>query len=103
MNSRVRFLTANASRPVKFKCEIRLMDSRPKFSPAKGESAMQTALDPEPAATALRRENPMKGWTDEGMSQLLRRAESGQALTLAEYVRAEEVLERSVCAEAVRL
>ena len=45
----------------------------------------------------------MKGWTDEGMSQLLRRAESGQALTLAEYVRAEEVLERSVCAEAVRL
>jgi hypothetical protein len=103
MKSRARFLTAKASRPVKFKCKIHLMDSRPKFCPARAESTMEKALDPEPAATELRREYPTKGWGDEEMSHLLRRVESGQSLTLAEYVRVDEVLERSVCAGAVRL
>jgi len=79
------------------------MDSRPKLPPAKAEGAMRQALDSEPVATALRRENPRKGWAEEERSQLLRRVESGQALSLAEYVRAEEVLERSACAGAVQL
>jgi len=79
------------------------MKNRAKFCPAKAESAMKEARDPQPAATALRRENPREGWSGVERSQLLRRVEGGQALTLAEYVRAEAFLARSARAGTVRL
>ena len=53
---------------------------------------MNKATEPGPALTESAGVPRVQRAADEAAGELLRRVESGQPLTLAEYVRAEEVL-----------
>jgi hypothetical protein len=53
---------------------------------------MNKATEPEPTVTGTTGGHRAQRTADEAAGELLRRAKSGQALTLAEYARAEEAL-----------
>jgi hypothetical protein len=79
------------------------MSSKAKFLTATTDSTVKAAIEPNPAKTSLWHGKATKGRAEEGRGQLLLRVESGEPLSLAEYVRAEEMLAHSVCAGGVRL
>jgi hypothetical protein len=66
--------------------------NRAEFITPKAASMMKAAIERAQGRTTMPRENPAKSRAEEERGRLLRRVEAGQALTLAEYVRAEEIL-----------
>jgi hypothetical protein len=59
---------------------------------AKAERTMNKATAPEPTVTGTTGGHRAQRTADEAAGELLRRAKSGQPLTLAEYARVEESL-----------